>query len=201
MKRSNGCGKVRPVSKPGNSKRRIKILSDLGNYPMRDGPGVYPVDRTVSIAALNDNDWSKGGYRLRSKVEGVRWWGVSASEEAHHKLVGRRAMEPPLEVGREEFSDGGDVTWLQRFIEGENQRFVVGFLQSCWVSQFGVDVAIGKVSEGNSCWVDGLRRRWIGEVYVVGNVGSLYREKGRVFWGIWCGQRLNVWRFGVLVIE
>ncbi|KAL6977520.1 hypothetical protein U1Q18_026319 [Sarracenia purpurea var. burkii] len=97
---------------------------------MSNGPGVDPRDRTAVVAALDEDGGSDCGDGLGEELEGDGFRGGGSGEEAHHKLVRRRAMEPPLEVGGEEVVDGFDVAGAQRFIQGEYHPLVVGFLQS-----------------------------------------------------------------------
>ena len=52
---------------------------------------------------------------MRNEFEGVVG-GSSAGEQAHHKLVGGGAMEPPLEVRGKELVDGVNVLGAQRVI-------------------------------------------------------------------------------------
>jgi hypothetical protein len=64
---------------------------------MRDGPRVNPGDRTAVIAAFNEDGGAKGSDGLRDESKGILGW-RSTSEQAHQVLVGRRTMEPPIEV-------------------------------------------------------------------------------------------------------
>ncbi len=67
------------------------------------------------VAAFNEDGRSDGVEGLGNEFEGVVGGG-SACEQAHHKLVGGRAMEPPLEVRGKELVDGVNVLGAQRVI-------------------------------------------------------------------------------------
>lgn len=85
----------------------VEVLPDLGDYPIRDGPGVNPGDRTVVIAAFDEDDGTERDDGLRNEAEGVR--GGFTGEHAHQKLIGRRTMEPPLEIRSDDLDDGVGV--------------------------------------------------------------------------------------------
>ena len=97
------------VGETGDGEGRVEVLSDLGYYPISDRPGVDPGDWTAVIAALGEN--CRTERREGAWLEDKWLVGWDTSEQAHHKLVGRRAMEPPLEVGGEKSVDRVDVTW------------------------------------------------------------------------------------------
>lgn len=101
------CRRRAGVAEAGDGEGSVEVLPDLGNYPISDGPGVDPRDRAAVIAALNDDGGAEGGDRLRNESEGVR--GRFSSEHAHQKLVGRRTMEPPLEIRCDDLDDGVGV--------------------------------------------------------------------------------------------
>lgn len=83
-----------------NSQGSVEILPHLGDYPIRDGPGMYPSNVTFLVVTFDEDSGAERDNCLWDKIErGGGGGGVSAGEEAHHKLVRRRAMEPPLEIG------------------------------------------------------------------------------------------------------
>jgi len=95
------------VFEAGDGEGSVEVLSHLSDYPIRDGPGVNPGNVAGGVAALDDDGGAEGGNGLRNESEG--FGGGIAGEHAHQKLVGRRTMEPPLEVGGEDLDDGGGV--------------------------------------------------------------------------------------------
>lgn len=93
----------------GNGEGGVEILADVGNYPIRDGPGVDPGDVAGEIAALDEDGGANGVDGDGSEVEGIGRRRCSAGEDAHQKLVGRRTMEPPLEVRVQKLLDQSHV--------------------------------------------------------------------------------------------
>lgn len=92
----------------GDGEGGVEVLSDLSNYPIRDGAGVDPGNVAGGVAALDDDGGAEGGDGLRKEAEGVVGSGV-AGEHAHQKLVRGRTMEPPLEIGGDDLDDGVGV--------------------------------------------------------------------------------------------
>lgn len=80
-----------------NDKGSVEVLPDLGNYPIREGPGVHPGDAPGTVAALDEDGGAKAGDWLRKELEVVVGGGI-AGEHAHQKLVRWRSVEPPLEI-------------------------------------------------------------------------------------------------------
>lgn len=92
--RSRGGGSA----EAGDRKRSVEVLAHLDNYPISNGPGVDPVNGADAVAALSEDDGTERGDGVREELEVVN--GVSsAGEESHQKLVGRRTMKPPLQIG------------------------------------------------------------------------------------------------------
>ncbi|RAL52314.1 hypothetical protein DM860_016163 [Cuscuta australis] len=121
-------------SEPGHGEGGVEVLPDLGNYPIRDGPGVDPGDVPVGIAALDEDGGADriNGERDESERIGRRRCG--AGEDAHQKLARRRAVEPPLEVGVQKLLDQIHVARSQGLIQGEHHPLVSGFFQSFLLS-------------------------------------------------------------------
>lgn len=85
------------IAETSYGKGSVEVLPDLRDYPISDRPRVDPGNGTALVATLDENPAPKSSERERHKLEGVAGYG-GTGEQAHHKLVGRRAMEPPLEV-------------------------------------------------------------------------------------------------------
>lgn len=133
------------ITEASDGKGSVEVLPDLGDYPISDGPRVNPRDRTVVIAAFDENkgaEWSDGlGY----ESEGVLGW--STGEQAHQILMGRRTMEPPIEVWGYNLVHRIHAVWTQGLIQGENHPLITGitFLQTFLrVSQFLTQRTKGK---------------------------------------------------------
>jgi len=86
------------VSKTSNSKRGIEVLSNLGNYPIRNSPSVHPRNGTTGITPFNNHNVSERGDGKRRELERHVVVFLFTSEKAHQKLVRRRAMEPPFKI-------------------------------------------------------------------------------------------------------
>nr|GLL28039.1 hypothetical protein DM860_016163 [Ipomoea trifida] len=100
------------VAEARDGEVRVEVLAHLSNYPIRDGPGVNPRDVARRIAAFDEHDGGADGVdRLVLELERIGGGGGigSAGEDAHQKLVRRRAMEPPLEIGGQKLLDFLDV--------------------------------------------------------------------------------------------
>ena len=124
----------------------VEVLPDLGYYPMSDGPGVDPSNGARAVTALCEDGGPKRSNCLWNESEGGRSgtrWGVrrrrSTSEKAHQELVGRRTVEPPLQIRGYEFVHRCHVTRAQGIIQGEYHPSItrITFLQNFLrVSQF-----------------------------------------------------------------
>lgn len=135
----------RGVAEARDGEGSVEVFPDLGDYPIRDGPGVDPGDGALGVASLGDDDgWPERGERLRLEAERRRCFG--AGEKAHQELVRRRAVEPPVEVRREQAVDAVNVARVQGLIQcADSGHAVSTLLQSCLsVSQF---LTVERVSE------------------------------------------------------
>jgi hypothetical protein len=88
------CG----VPESGHGERSIKVLSDLGDYPISDGPSVNPIDISGRVKSFYEYGRPESSNGLWDEIEKVVVGIVSSGEKAHQKLLRRRTMEPPLEV-------------------------------------------------------------------------------------------------------
>lgn len=120
------------VSEACDGEGSVEVLPDLGDYPIRDGPGVDPGDLLFSITALHEDDGADSGDGLR--IELKRRVAFVAGEQAHQKLVGGRTMEPPLEVRSHNRVHGVHVTGAQRLIEFENYQPLIAGITTGIVS-------------------------------------------------------------------
>ncbi|RXH94710.1 hypothetical protein DVH24_024394 [Malus domestica] len=84
------------VSEARDGEGSVEVLADPGDYPIGDSPGVDPGNGAVAVAALDEDGGAEGGEGLGDELKGFF---LGAGEDAHQELVGRRTMEPPLEVG------------------------------------------------------------------------------------------------------
>lgn len=101
------------VADAGDGEGSVEVLAHLGDYPIRDGPGVDPGDGAGRVESLGEDGGAEGGDAEGNEAEGVV---LVAGEQAHQKLVGRRTMEPPLEVGGEDLLDCLRVAAVQGLI-------------------------------------------------------------------------------------
>lgn len=67
-------------------------------------PSVDPINRPGPVTPLDQDGRADGFDGERNEFEGLVVGG-GAGEEAHHVLVDRGSMEPPLEVRGEELVD------------------------------------------------------------------------------------------------
>lgn len=100
----------------GDGEGGVEVLANLGDYPIGDGPGVDPGDGAGGVEALGEDGGAEGGDAVGDESEEVGGGVLVAGQEAHQKLVGRRTMEPPLEVGGEDFLDCLRVAAVQGLI-------------------------------------------------------------------------------------
>lgn len=109
----------------------VEVLPELGDHPIGpDGPGVHPVELARVVRALGDDGGAEG-------VDGARGEGESAAaaaflgagEEAHHVLARGGAMEPPLEVRRQQLLRPARVAGVERLVEAQHQEAVALLLR------------------------------------------------------------------------
>lgn len=120
----------------GYGEGSVEVLPDLGDYPMSDGPSVDPRDGAISVAALDEDGGPEAIDGLGTEL---KRFVLVAGEEAHQELVGRRTMEPPLDVRSYNLVHCAYVTRAQGFIEGEHHPSITGitvFQSFLRVSQF-----------------------------------------------------------------
>ncbi|KAG9455170.1 hypothetical protein H6P81_008074 [Aristolochia fimbriata] len=142
-RRGRGC----PVES-SDGEGRVEVLPDLGDYPIRDGPGVDPGEGSES--ALGEDGGTEGLDGEGHEIEGGVFAGGGSSggagEQSHHILAGGWAMEPPLDVRGQEALHRVDVTGAQGLIQGEHHPFVIRFFlqadRADGVSQFWPEFAV-----------------------------------------------------------
>lgn len=115
------------LSDPRDGEGRVEVLPELGDYPIGDGPGVNPGNGAGLVESLGEDGWAEGGDAVGDESEAGF---PLAGEEAHQKLVSRRTMEPPLEVGGEDPLDCLRVAVVQGLIQGGHHPFVSRILQN-----------------------------------------------------------------------
>lgn len=86
-----------------------------------------PGDGAGLVETLGEDGGAEGGDAVGDESE-VGF--LLAGEEAHQKLVGGGAVEPPLEVGGEDLLDCHGVAAVQGVIQGGHHPFVSGILQA-----------------------------------------------------------------------
>nr|ACN31740.1 unknown [Zea mays] len=86
------------------------------------GPGVHPVELARVVGALGDDGGAEGvdGARGEDEAAVVQ----SAGEQAHHVLARGRAMEPPLEVRRQQLLRPARVAGVERLVQPQHQEAV-----------------------------------------------------------------------------
>ncbi|KAG6476928.1 hypothetical protein ZIOFF_066176 [Zingiber officinale] len=165
--RNRGLGR-RVSGDSGDGDGGVEVLPDLGDYPIRgDGPGVDPGGGGAGAGALGDDGGAEGGDSFGEESELGGGVVVSAGEHAHHVLVLRRAMEPPLDVGGEQLLHPVRVATVQGFIEGEHSPLVAVLqaLSCAMVSQLRTS-PLGSLATSLSLSLSLRKRcaRWVGSV-------------------------------------
>ncbi|CAN6176744.1 unnamed protein product [Urochloa humidicola] len=117
----------------GDGEVGVEVLAELGDHPIgAHRPGVHPVRTTCCWCwrPLGDDGGAEGvdGARGEDELAAAMVVGVGTSrargEQAHHVLVLGRAMEPPLQVRRQERLHAAVVPGVQRLVQTEHQELV-----------------------------------------------------------------------------
>jgi hypothetical protein len=106
---------------------------------------VHPV--ATPLVALGDHGAGRGGEGVHGaghEAEAAGGGGGGCQEAHHVLLVLGRAMEPPLQVGRQQRLHGGVVPGVERLVQAEDQE-LVALLRSLrrWVDAYLVALGGG----------------------------------------------------------